>query len=122
MLLLKSKYWIGLIGALLVACVGLSLWLYQPGKTATQASIKSDGKVIAVVDLRIDRELTVTDSKGGINVVTVKAGKIAVTAATCPDHHCVKRGFCDGGTAIVCLPNRLVIEFLTEQEIDGAVG
>jgi hypothetical protein len=32
------------------------------------------------------------------------------------------RGFCSGGTQIVCLPNRLVIEFLAEQEIDGIVG
>ena len=32
------------------------------------------------------------------------------------------RGFCSGGMQIVCLPNRLVIEFVAEQEIDGVIG
>ena len=47
---------------------------------------------------------------------------IAVTAATCPDHYCMHRGFCDRGTQIVCLPNRLVIRFLGEQNIDAVAG
>ena len=51
-----------------------------------------------------------------------KDGKIAVTEASCPDHYCMKRGFCNSGTEIVCLPNRLVIQFLDAQEIDAAVG
>lgn len=28
----------------------------------------------------------------------------------CPDGICVKTGWVDGGTPIVCLPNRLIIE------------
>jgi len=59
---------------------------------------------------------------GGHNVVTVKDGRIAVTQANCPDHYCMDRGFCNSGSPIVCLPNRLVIEFSGEQEIDFVVG
>ena len=73
------------------------------------------------MDLRIEQVLTV-ESEWGCNTVTVKEGKIAVTAATCPDHHCMNRGFCDGGPAIVCLPNRLVIKFVGKQDVDGAIG
>ena len=54
--------------------------------------------------------------------LAVKDGKIAVTQASCPDHHCMARGFCNSGAQIVCLPNRLVIEFLGDQEIDAAIG
>ena len=54
--------------------------------------------------------------------LAVKDGKIAVTQATCPDHYCMKRGFCHSGADIVCLPNRLVIHFTAAQEIDAVIG
>ena len=120
--MVKSRYWIMIIGGVLVACGALSLWLLRPGDAAAQARVLSDGKVIVTVELSQDQIFTVPAPNGGENVVTVKDGKIAVTAATCPDHHCMQRGFCDSGTAIVCLPNRLVIEFVARQEIDGVVG
>ena len=85
------------------------------------AEIYSDGELVEKVNLKVDRVLTV-ESEFGTNVVTVKDGKIAVTQATCPDHYCMQRGFCDSGRSIVCLPNRLVIEFVDGREIDGAVG
>ena len=47
---------------------------------------------------------------------------MAVTEATCPDHYCMKRGFCDGGAQIVCLPHRLVLKFVGESEVDFVVG
>lgn len=119
---MKSKYWIAVIGGLLALCIGLSVWLMLPRESATKARILSNGAVIVTIDLSWEGEWTVTSPDGGVNVVTVKDGKIAVTSATCPDHHCMNRGFCDSGTAIVCLPNRLVIEFVTEQDVDGVVG
>ena len=119
---MKTRTWIILIAALLLLCCGLSAWLLLPGETATHARILSDGKVIRTVDLRQDQEFAVPSPTGGTNTVTVRGGKIAVTDATCPDHYCMHRGFCDSGTAIVCLPNRLVIEFVGGAEIDGAVG
>ena len=119
---MKNKTWAMILGAVLLVCIGLSLWLLLPGKAATHARILSDGKVIQTVDLRLDQEITVLSPTGGTNTVTVRSGRIAVTNADCPDHYCMHRGFCDSGTAIVCLPNRLVIEFVGEAEIDGAVG
>ena len=69
-----------------------------------------------------DIEFVVRAGNESYNVVTVKDGKIGVTEATCPDHYCMNRGFCSSGTQIVCLPNRLVIRFVGEQEIDGVSG
>ena len=55
-------------------------------------------------------------------LIQVVSGSVAVTVADCPDQYCVQRGYVSGGTPIVCLPHRLVIEFLGVQEIDGILG
>ena len=114
---MKTKYWLMIFGAAAAACIALSLPLLRTDQ-ARFAQITSNGKVVKTVDLFMDQEFTVD----GKNTVTVEDGRIAVTWADCPDHYCMKRGFCAGGTDIVCLPNRLVISFLGEQEIDAAIG
>lgn len=119
---MKTKTWILLFSVLLAACIGLSIPLLLPGEAATHAEITSQGTVLKTVDLRIDQEFTVDTPGGGRNVITVRDGKIAVTEANCPDHYCMNRGFCNSGTQIVCLPNRLVIRFLGQQSIDAVVG
>ena len=114
---MKTKYWLMIFGAVAAVCIALSLPLLRQDQ-ARFARITSKGETVKTVDLMIDQEFTVD----GRNTVTVENGKIAVTWADCPDHYCMKRGFCAGGTDIVCLPNRLVISFLGEQEVDAAIG
>ena len=114
---MKTKYWIVIFAAVAVVCAVLSLPLLRQ-EQAAYARITSGGEEVKVVDLAIDQEFTV----GGKNTVTVKDGAIAVTWADCPDQYCARRGFCTGGSDIVCLPNRLVIELLGEQTVDAAVG
>ena len=117
---MKTKNWILILGGVLLLCAALSFLLLRGGQ-ADFAQIYSDGELVCTVDLRIDQEKTV-ESAYGTNVITVKDGAIAVTWADCPDGYCKKRGFCSGGTEIVCLPNRMVIRFKAEQDIDAAVG
>lgn len=119
---MKTKYWIGLLAAVLILCLGLSIPLFMPREDAAYAQIISDGQVMEVVPLSIDRELYITTDRGGRNTITVKDGKIAVTEANCPDHYCMDRGFCSSGAQIVCLPNKLVIRFLGAQSIDTVAG
>ena len=118
---MKTKTWIGLVAVLLLLSVGLSLWLLRPGEEAAYAEVWSEGKLLYTLPLSADQQITVRSSYGE-NVITVRAGKIAVTAADCPDHYCMERGYCAGGTQIVCLPNRLVIRFVGEQKLDGIAG
>ena len=118
---MKTRTWILLICALLALCIGLSLLTFGPKDAASHATITSQGVVNRVVSLHIDQEFEI-ESPTGTNTVTVKDGKIAVTAASCPDHYCMERGFCSSGSPIVCLPNRLVVEFSGELEIDSVVG
>ena len=119
---MKTKYWIILFAALLLICTGFSISLLLPGDAATHAEIISDGTLLQTLDLRIDREFQVSVGGVGYNLLTVKDGKIAVTEASCPDHYCMHRGYCNSGADIVCLPNRLVIRFVGEQAIDAIVG
>ena len=119
---MKSKVWIILLAVILVLSAVLSVVLLAPGEAAAQAEIYSDGKLIKTVNLFEFQEFTVTTPDGGVNTVTVQGGKIAVTQANCPDSYCMARGYCNAGAQIVCLPNRLVIRFAGQQEIDAAVG
>ena len=119
---MKTRTWILLFALILVVCLGASLRFLAPGEASDRAEITSHGQIVKTVDLHIDQEFTVDNGTGGYNVINVKDGKIGVSEATCPDHYCMKRGMCNSGTEIVCLPNRLVIRFLGEQEIDAIVG
>ena len=116
----KTKHWIFLLGGIAVICLVLSAVLLGGGD-ADFAQVYSDGELICTLDLRIDQQKEVV-SQFGTNVITVSGGRIAVTYADCPDGYCMKRGFCSGGTEIVCLPNRLIIRFLGQQEVDAAAG
>ena len=118
---MKSKTWAIILAAVLLVSIGLSLWLLRPGEDAARAEIWSEGELLHTLDLSVDRQITVTTEQGS-NTVTVRDGKVAVTDADCPDHYCMDRGWCSGGTQIVCLPNRLVIKFLGEQQLDGVSG
>ena len=119
---MKTKIWALILALLLVACIGLSIPLLLPGEDAAYAKIISDGQVLHLVDLHVDREIRISTVQGGSNLVTIRDGKIAVTEANCPDHYCMDRGYCSSGSPIVCLPNRLVIEFEGELEVDSVVG
>ena len=118
---MKSKAWALLLGVLLTICLGLSLWLLIPGRPASAVKIVSEGKVLYALPLSEDTQLEIVSTRG-TNVVTVKDGKVAVTAADCPDQYCAARGWCSSGSQIVCLPNRLVLEFTGQQPLDGIAG
>ena len=117
---MKSKIWILLIATLLAVCGGLSLWLLRSAP-ATAVEIWSEGKLIQTLSLDTDQTVIV-EKAAGKNTVTVKAGKVAVTEANCPDHYCMERGWCSGGAQIVCLPNRLILKFTGESGVDGVAG
>jgi hypothetical protein len=119
---MKTRTWILVFALILAVCLGAGFYFLMPGDPSTLAEITSHGQVIKTVDLRINQEFTVGNDSDGYNVITVKDGKVGVTEASCPDHYCMKRGFCNSGTEIVCLPNRMTIRFLGQQEIDAMIG
>ena len=114
---MKTKFWILLFAGILAFSGLLGLWLLRPTQ-ASFAQVYSDGKLLLTLDLRIPRQETV-DTEFGTNTLTVRDGEIAVTEASCPDGYCMQRGWCSGGAQIVCLPNRLVIRFTGESDVDA---
>lgn len=118
---MKTRTWILLLVAVVILCTGLSFWLLRPGEPATAVKVISEGKVLYTLPLSEDTRLEIV-SAWGTNEITVRDGKVAVTQANCPDKYCMDRGFCSGGTQIVCLPNRLVLEFIGTQTVDGITG
>ena len=118
---MKSKHWIVILSAIVLLSAAASVPLFLPSAPSRQAQIISNGELIRTVSLAVDQTLTVP-CPDGFNTVTVKDGKIAVTEADCPDQYCVRHGFCDSGVQIVCLPHGLVITFLDDEGIDGAIG
>ena len=118
---MKTKFWIVLIAAIMVLCLASSFLLFRTGAPADTVTVVSDGKVLYTLSLHMDQVLQIA-GKNGTNTVTVQGGKVAVTAADCPDGHCMARGFCDSGMQIVCLPNRLVLRFSNNNQIDAISG
>ena len=117
---MKSRYWVAILAVILLLCAVPAL-LPAANQVSESVQIKY-GNGVLTLDLNEDQEHTFPSADGGYNTVTIRDGKIAVTAADCPDGYCMDRGFCDGGAPIVCLPHKLVIEFMGRQEIDGIIG
>ena len=118
---MKTKFWVVLLAVLVFVCTGICLLLFKPSQPASAVRVISEGRVLYTLSLSEATRLEIV-SAYGTNQITVKDGKVAVTEADCPDRYCVNRGFCSGGTQIVCLPNRLVLEFTGEQVLDGVAG
>ena len=119
---MKTRTWILLLGGVFLLSLLGSYFVLRGQPYAAQAQISSGGNVVKTVNLHENQQFAITAENGGKNIITVRDGKIAVTEATCPDHYCMKRGFCSGGADIVCLPNQLVIHCPGAQAVDAAVG
>ena len=118
---MKTKHWIALILIILLLSLGACFLIFGDNTRSQSVQVISDGVVLYTLPLSRDRVITV-EGPYGANTVTVKDGKAAVTDASCPDHYCMKRGFCNHGPDIICLPNRLVLHFTDAEKTDAVTG
>lgn len=116
---MKTKYWVILFGVLAVVLAACAVLLI-PKEGAQTVQIWSEGKLLHTLPLSRDCELEITTDRGS-NTVIIQGGKAWVEQADCPDKTCVAQGQRAAGQ-IVCLPNRLVLVFKGEQQIDGLSG
>ena len=118
-----QKWDIAVIAGVLALAV-LVFCLFLPGNRtqSAYAEVYQDGQLIKVISLAEEQELTVTGEY--TNTITVRDGKIAVTASDCPGEDCVHSGWQDGtGRSIVCLPNGVEIRLVSEHsDVDFVVG
>ena len=80
------------------------------------AEIYQNGQLIRRVSLEEAQKFTYTGDYS--NTITVRDGKIAITKSDCPGEDCVHSGWIDAsGRSIVCLPNRLEIRILSDENV-----
>lgn len=120
---MKSKNILILI-CILIFITGLigSLWIiFKPHSQIVQ--IIQDGNVLYTIDLyQSEDKIIEVDYNGSKNNIQIKNHQICVKDAECPDKVCVNMGQLKSGTApIVCLPNKLIIQFVQTEEFDAEV-
>jgi len=109
------------IGAVALCVLVSAAWTVcrHAGTTAVVRYADTDNTESLPLDK--DTEMTVV-SRGYHLTVTVKDGKIAVTASDCPDHCCEKVGFIGSrGQSILCVPAGVIIE-TKGGDFDATVG
>lgn len=89
--------------------------MYQ--KPAAYLEISVDGTILQTLDLHEDNEVTIDGVFGGTNHLIIKEGAAWIDSASCPDKVCVHQGKVHlNGQMIVCLPNRMVAEVVTQED------
>ena len=121
-----QKFWLFLIGALLLVSAAASVLIFRGRAEASAARIYQDGECIRTIELdRVDAPFSFTvEWEGGYNLIEVERGRIRISAADCPDQICVNQGWISDSTVpIVCLPHKLMIEIVSGGGgLDGAAG
>lgn len=129
--IMKNKFKLGdLFIVALVIVVGLSmLWYYKSNinkktETTKYVSIQVDGKEIRKLKLdeNMNGEKLEIKTEFGRNLLEFTSDSVRSVEADCPDKLDVLQGAITmPGETIVCLPNRLVVEIITDDgtsEID----
>lgn len=110
-----------LLAAALVfgAVLAAVLLLRSPGGTV---QVRVAGAVTAGYLLDVDASYTVTGANGGTNLLVIEDGAARIEEASCPDGVCVHTGrIRRNGQSIVCLPNQVVVEIVSETENSSGV-
>lgn len=122
---MKAIHWIFLLSGIFF----ISLLLLVLPRLSTfrnpVAEIYKDGVLIRTVDLNHTTEtLTIPfKDEDQENVLEISDGGIQMTSANCPDQLCVHQGkIRTGGTPIVCLPHRLVVQIKNGHSTTDAIS
>ena len=84
-----------------------------------QVEILQDGKILYTLDLAQAEDQTFTVNYGGrTNEIEIRDHQIRVKAADCPDQICVHMDWLEAAP-IVCLPNRLSIQYADGESASG---
>ncbi len=107
-----------LLAGVLAASAGFLPWL-QSGLTGAAAVVRLDNEVVATLPLRQALEYSVWGPLGE-TVVQVAQGRVRVLRDPGPQQLCVRQGWISrAGEALVCLPNRVVVEIPGPPDYDS---
>ena len=114
-----------ILAIVLVLALALTVaicFLPKSSQSANQAEIYHDGVLVKTLDLSVSQEFVVEGDY--TNTITVKDGKISVTASDCPGEDCVHSApIHSAGRSIVCLPNSVEVRVTAQtSDVDFVVG
>lgn len=112
-----------LIIIVFIISISMLIYLYfKNDNNYNKAVVYHNNNIIKTIDLNINDKYTVQGDNGEV-MIEVLDHKIRVTNENSPLHLCSKQGFIDKSyESIVCLPNKIVIKLVNDNEtVDGVV-
>ena len=110
------------IVALLLICTLGMLYLFVLRSSGNTVRVTVDGELYGIYSLSQNTSEDIKTGKDGseLNRLVIHEGKAYMKSATCPDGICVAHHpiFRDG-ESIVCLPHRVVITVITQNNSDS---
>ncbi len=102
-----------LLAAAVIASFVL-FFVFRGRETGDCVVVRVDGVLEGEYPLDVDGEYILN---GGTNELEIKNGKARMTEADCPDSICMKQGWVwRTGECITCLPNRVVVTVVKEND------
>ena len=105
---------------LLIAAIGI-FYLFGLRKNGDTVKVTVDGKIYGTYALNKDitEDIYSGKNKEHLNRLIIKDGKVYMEKATCPDGICVSHTpIFREGESIVCLPQRVVITVVSNNDTD----
>lgn len=115
----------GILTAALFFLLFQNFWRNQE---ADRAEVTVDGKFYGSYTLNENKRVKVEQSGQEYNLFEIQDASVKMLEASCPDRLCVHQKALTGpGEAIICLPNRVVIEIKAKKadsraETDSVAG
>ncbi len=109
------------IGAVLLVGGLLAVVLYLTKSTGSTVEVWVDSTLSATYSLADEGTYIIEGLDSGTNTLVIEDGCAWLADADCPDHTCVNMGkISRSGQSIICLPHRVVVEIVGENEADEA--
>ena len=109
-----------LLIVILAVGIPLAVLSLSSGTGGDKVKISLNGKVYGTYPLHEDRVIEVSED-GHTNHITIKDGQVSMSYSTCRNQVCVNTGaISETKDAIVCLPNRVVVEIISSDS--GSIG
>ena len=108
--MMKRRDWIA-AAVILAAALIIALVSKLTAEPAQALRITVNGETYGIYDITEDQEIKINDT----NICQIENGKVRMTGADCPDQICVHTAeISKEGGSIICLPNRIVLEIISE--------
>ena len=117
--LIRKKNDLILILVFCVAALFALLAVRSGRKEGALAQVRIDGKLYGNYSLAEEQTVPIR-GEDFVSVLVIRDGAADMTEADCPDQVCVKHHPVRfRGETIVCLPHKLVVEIISDQEEDS---